>query len=162
MPITAIGEKNPASAGEEENIMNTPTETPNTTPTRSRRPGFWLRAIEYRKHALAHEYRKGLGATARAGISDEDYATTMATLEAMARNLGWTEDDDADFGPRGGRRGFGPGFGPAFGPGFGPGFGPHRGHRGHGHGRSKAAKNGAADSTAENSPEASRSTEPQA
>lgn len=137
--------------------MKTPIDTPENT-TRSRRPGFWLRAIEHRKHALAHEYRKGLGATAREGISDEDYATTMATLERMARNLGWSDDDEAEFGPRGGRRGFGPGFGPA----FGPGFGPHRGHRGHGHGRSKAAKNGASDSTAENSTEASRSTDPQA
>ena len=30
------------------------------------------------------------------GISDEDYATTMATLEAMARNLGWTDTNDAN------------------------------------------------------------------
>lgn len=74
-------------------------KTPNETPTR--RPGFWLRAIEHRKHALAHEYRKGLGETAREGISDEDYATTMATLETMARNLGWDENQ-AQF-----ERGFG-------------------------------------------------------
>ena len=66
--------------------MNTPNET------HPRRPGFWLRAIEQRKHALAHEYRKGLGDAAREGISDEDYATTMATLERMARNLGWDEE----------------------------------------------------------------------
>ena len=144
-----FGEKNPASAGEEEIIMKTPIDTPENT-TRSRRPGFWLRAIEHRKHALAHEYRKGLGASAREGISDEDYATTMATLERMARNLGWSDDDEAEFGPRGGRRGFGPGFGRP----FGPGFGPHRGHRGHGRGHDRP--------TAENSPEASRSTDPQA
>lgn len=126
--------------------MNSTTEN-TENPTRPRRPGFWLRAIEQRKHVLAHEYRKGLGATARAGISDEDYATTMATLEAMARNLGWTEDDEQGFGPRfDGRRGFGRP--------FGPGFGPHRGHRGHGRGHDRP--------TPENSPESSRSTEPQA
>ena len=132
--------------------MNTPTEDTENT-TRPRRPGFWLRAIELRKHALAHEYRSGLGDKAREGISDEDYATTMATLETMARNLGWTEDESQEFGPRfGGRRGFGPGFGPQFGPGFGPGFGPYRGRRGHGHGRPERP-------TPENSPESSRSTE---
>lgn len=31
-------------------------------------------------------------AEARTGITDADYATTLATLEAMARNLGWSED----------------------------------------------------------------------
>lgn len=30
--------------------------------------------------------------TAGTGITDADYATTLATLEAMARNLGWSED----------------------------------------------------------------------
>ena len=106
--------------------MNTPTET--TAP----RPSHWLRAIEFRKHQLGREYRDTLNDKAREGISDEDYATTMATLEKMALNLGWSEDDD--FGPRG--RGFGPGFGRGpkrgFGRGFGPGFGPGHGH-GHGH-----------------------------
>ncbi len=57
----------------------------------TRRSSFWLRAIELRKHKLTREYRKGLGDTAREGISDEDYATTVATLERMARNLGWDE-----------------------------------------------------------------------
>lgn len=142
--------------------MKTPTENTNDTTTHPRRPGFWLRAIEHRKHALAHEYRKGLGVTAREGISDEDYATTMATLETMARNLGWSDDDEAEFGPRGGRRGFGPQFGPGFGRGFGPGFGPHRGHRGHGHGRPERTDDRASDPISENSPESSRSTEPQA
>ena len=65
-----------------------------TTPreTRTPRPAFWLRAIEHRKHELTREYRHTLGDTSREGISDEDYATTMATLEKMARNLGWSED----------------------------------------------------------------------
>lgn len=138
--------------------MNTPTENTTDTTTRSRRPGFWLRAIEHRTHALAHEYRTGLGATAREGISDEDYATTMATLETMARNLGWSEEDEQGVGPRfGGRRGFRPGFGPGFGPQFGPGFAPHRGH-GRGHGRPESR----AGDTAENSPESSRSAQTEA
>ncbi len=97
----------------------------NTTPTR---PGFWLRAIEYRKHELAreqrHAFRETLADTARTDISDEDYATTMATLEKMARNLGWTDDQELPgrgFGPRFGRRhGHGPGP-------FGHGFGHPRG-----------------------------------
>ncbi len=127
--------------------MNTPTEDTENT-TRPRRPGFWLRAIEHRKRALAHEYRSGLGDKAREGISDEDYATTMATLETMARNLGWTEDDDEGFGPRFGGR-------PGFGRQFGPGFGPYRGHRGHGHGRPERP-------TPENSPESSRSADTEA
>ena len=73
-------------------------------------------------------------------ISDEDYATTMATLEKMALNLGWSEDDD--FGPRG--RGFGPGFGRGpkrgFGRGFGPGFGHGHGHHDHPHHRPENAQ----------------------
>jgi len=93
--------------------MTTPTET------RQPRPNFWLRAIEHRKHALTREYRRTLGDTAREGISDEDYATTMATLEKMARNLGWSEgqQDERPFGP---------------GRGFGRGHGHSRGF-GHGH-----------------------------
>jgi hypothetical protein len=97
--------------------MNTPDTTQN------RRPSHWLRAIEFRKHQLGREYRATLGDKAREGISDEDYATTMATLEKMAVNLGWDESQFAE-----GQRGFGPGFSPRFGPG---GFG-HRGHRGYG------------------------------
>lgn len=107
--------------------MNTPNETTENT-TKTRRPGFWLRAIEHRKHRLTREYRATLGDTAREGISDEDYATTMATLEKMARNLGW---DETEFEGHE-RHGFGPGRGRDFGPRMGRGhFG--RGHR-HGHG----------------------------
>jgi hypothetical protein len=72
-------------------------------------------------------------------VSPEDYATTMASLEAIARELGWEEGQrmprrgfgrGRDFGP-----GFRPGFGPGFGPAFGPGFGPHcRPHGSHEHG----------------------------
>ncbi len=85
--------------------------TPNDT-KRTARPNFWLRAIEFRKDQMAREYRKSLGDTAREGISDEDYATTMATLEKMARNLGWDESQRDQM--RHGR-----------------GFGPRRGHHGH-------------------------------
>ena len=97
-------------------------KTPNDTTTKTPRPAFWLRAIEHRKHELTREYRKGLGATAREGISDADYATTMATLEKMARNLG---RDESQLGERGfGERPFGPrGFG------HGPARGFGRGHR---------------------------------
>lgn len=96
--------------------MTTPNDTKNP------RPAFWLRAIEHRKHELTREYRKTLGDTAREGISDEDYATTMATLEKMARNLGWDESQRSErpFGP--GRR-FNDGRGHRH-PGMMRGFGP--------------------------------------
>ena len=99
--------------------MNTPNETQRTT-----RPNFWLRAIEHRKHELSREYRRTLGDSARDGVSDEDYATTMATLEKMARNLGWS-DDQRPFGRGSGHRH------PSRFDGFGErGFGPrHPGHR---------------------------------
>ena len=87
-------------------------------------PGRWMRAAAWRKRTLAHEYYRGLDATAREGISDEDYATTMATLETMARNLGWDESQGM------------PGRGPGgwHGRGHGHGHGHHRGHgRRHGH-----------------------------
>lgn len=93
-------------------------------------------------------------------VPPEDFATTLASLEAIARELGWDEaaprhEHGGFFGPRadrgrgfGFRPGFGPGFpgGPGFGPGFpgGPGFDPRRawawgrdeedGCRGHGDG----------------------------
>jgi hypothetical protein len=41
--------------------------------------------------------------TAGTGITDADYATTLATLEVMARNLGWSEDSPR---PHRRRRGF--------------------------------------------------------
>lgn len=111
--------------------MNTPTETTETNHERPLRPGHWLRAMEYRKHALTREYRASLGEKARDGVSDEDYATTMATLEKMARNLGW-DDSQAD------ERGH---FGPRFGLRYGRGMGrPHFGHRGFGPGRPEGTK----------------------
>jgi len=97
---------------------------------------------------------EGIRAKVTDAVPAEDLATTVATLERLARAFGWDEETPLprgrgrrDFGPRGlGRGGFGPrGFGRGFGPhGFGrPGFGPqdfdHEGHsapehggRGHG------------------------------
>ena len=88
-------------------------------------PGRWMRAAAWRKRALAHEYYRGLDATAREGISDEDYATTMATLETMARNLGWDESQGM----------------PGRGPGAWRGHGPHRGY-GYGYGRGGCGQHG--------------------
>lgn len=98
----------------------------NTNETQPARPTHWLRAIEFRKHQLGREYRETLSDKAREGVSDEDYATTMATLEKMARNLGWDESQRPDFG-----RGFGPGRGFGHGhrhPGMMRGFGPRGSH----------------------------------
>lgn len=76
------------------------------------------------------EAATGIREKVAGAVSDEDIATTMATLEAVARELGWDPDERM---PRGfGRRSFGPrhGFGPR--PGFGPrggrGFDAERGH----------------------------------
>ena len=127
--------------------MNTPNETPEQNssapkgkrPDRTQRAAFWLRTIELRKHKLTREYRKSLRDTAREGISDEEYAAMLGTLEKMARNLGWDESqkDERPFG-----RGFGFGRGhrhPATMHGFGPGhdFDHDRGHGDgeHGHER---------------------------
>jgi len=105
----------------------------NTDNNKTQRPGYWLRAIEFRKHQLGREqrraFRDSLADKARADISDEDYATTMATLEKMARNLGWDEEQEM---PRGGHGPFGRGHGPRGfgGHGFGSGFGG-RGHHDH-------------------------------
>lgn len=81
----------------------------------------------------------------RAKVSDavpaEDLATTLATLEQLARAFGWDENTPLprgrgrDRGHRHGRRVFGPGprgFRRGFGRGFGPGFGPRDAHAEHG------------------------------
>jgi hypothetical protein len=141
--------------------MNTPNETPEhhsndqadatgdrkqskgKRPDRTQRAAFWLRTIELRKQKLTREYRKSLRDVAREGISDEEYAAMLGTLEKMARNLGWDESqkDERPFG-----RGFGRGFArgprhPAMLHGFGHGHGHgdhhehgHDGEHGHGHG----------------------------
>jgi hypothetical protein len=55
-------------------------------------PGYSLTeagvtAMDGLGHAV-EELRNGMSE----GIADEDYATTLAVLERMARNLGWSED----------------------------------------------------------------------
>jgi hypothetical protein len=106
----------------------------------------------------------GIRAEVAGAVTPDAFATTVASLEAIARELGWDESEPGDgfgrrhghgFGPGFGHRhgfgpgrGFGPGFGPGFGhgrgfgpgrgfdPGFGPGFAPGRGFGpGRGHGR---------------------------
>lgn len=101
--------------------MNTPNDT------KAPRVAFWLRAMEVRKHRLTHDYRKSLKDEATKGISDEDLATTERTLERMARNLGWDENQsDEHFGHG---HGFGHGFGR--GGGFGSGRDLRRAFRRH-------------------------------
>ena len=78
-------------------------------------------------------------------VSPEDYATMTASLEAIARELGWDENEQMPRFGRHGRhgfepgfrrgRGFGPGLRPGFGPEFGGEFGPGFGPRGHHHGK---------------------------
>ncbi|WP_029264467.1 MULTISPECIES: hypothetical protein [unclassified Microbacterium] len=94
----------------------------------------------------------GIRAKVSSAVSDEEMATTLASLEKIARAFGWDEETPL---PRGRRHGFGGprhgrGFPRGFGRPFGRGFGPdadaehgcrhgeagagHRGHgRGHGH-----------------------------
>lgn len=84
----------------------------------------------------------GIRAKVTDAVSPEDLATTLASLEQIARAFGWDEETPLPRG-RGHRHGFGPrGFGHGFGPdrGFGPGhefghgFGPGRSFgRRHGH-----------------------------
>ncbi len=71
----------------------------------------------------------GIRTRVAGAVSDDDFATTMASLEAIARELGWSEElrmPRRGHGGRG-RRGFGPGSGFGPGHGFGPGFGHHFG-----------------------------------
>lgn len=93
----------------------------------------------------------GIRAKVSDAVSEEEMATTLASLEKIARAFGWDEETPLPrkrrhgFGGRAFGRGFpgrfgrpfgrglGPGFGPGhgFGPGFGPGhgFGPDADHR---------------------------------
>jgi len=94
--------------------------------------GTWSLTDEGRAaQAELGEIVDGIRSRVADAVSPEDYATTMASLEAIARELGWEE------GQRMPRRGFGRGrdFGPGFRPGFGPAFGPHcHPHGAHDHG----------------------------
>jgi hypothetical protein len=46
-------------------------------------------------HDDAEARVKQVRASVAEGISDEDYRTTLATLEKMARNLGWSDVDES-------------------------------------------------------------------
>lgn len=94
--------------------------------------GGWQLTDEGRaaKDRLA-EIVEGVRTKVSGAVSPEDWATLTASLEAIARELGWDESEGMPRSPRGfgRRRGFarGHGFGPGFGPGrFGHGF--HHGH----------------------------------
>ncbi|WP_136042372.1 MULTISPECIES: MarR family winged helix-turn-helix transcriptional regulator [unclassified Microbacterium] len=72
----------------------------------------------------------GIRAKVSSAVSDEEMATTLASLEKIARAFGWDEETPL---PRGRRHGFG---GPRHGRGFPRGFGRGFGHGfGHGDGR---------------------------
>ncbi|SDQ65122.1 MarR family winged helix-turn-helix transcriptional regulator [Microbacterium sp. cf332] len=102
--------------------------------------GRWVATEDGRRerdriHGLVSEVR----GRASGAVSDADFATTVASLEKIARALGWDENAPRACGPRG-RHGFGPGrgFGHRFGgfggfrAGFGPEHGAHRGEHPHG------------------------------
>ncbi|MFE5410725.1 hypothetical protein [Microbacterium sp. NPDC056569] len=70
----------------------------------------------------------GLRARVVSAVGDDAaYTALTGSLEAIARELGWDENQAGRSGGVG-RPGFGPGFRPGFGPGFG-GFGPGFGGR---------------------------------
>ncbi|PRB10091.1 hypothetical protein [Microbacterium sp. MYb62] len=119
------------------------------------------RAAKERLGAIVDEIR----AKVSGAVSDEEMATTLASLEKIARAFGWDEETPLPrgrrhgFGGHGRGRGFPRGFGHPFGRGFGHGhgarfehdedhgfahgrghgFGPdgHSGHRGQGHDRGR-------------------------
>ena len=71
----------------------------------------------------------GIRGKVSSAVSDEEMATTLASLEKIARAFGWDEETPL---PRGRRHGFGGprhgrGFPRGFGRPFGRGFGPERG-----------------------------------
>ena len=86
---------------------------------------------------------EGIRSRVAGAVTPDDFATTLASLEAIARELGWDENarmPRAGFG-RGFRPGFGfdPGFRPGWGFGPGSGFGPRHFGGEHGHGRRATA-----------------------
>lgn len=95
------------------------------------RDGAWIITDDGRRERdRIHALVSGVRDRVRSTVTEEDYATTVASLEAIARGLGWDETSPRRFGPRG-RHGFGHGFGR--GHGCGPRFGehPHRGDHAH-------------------------------
>ena len=75
------------------------------------RDGAWTITEEGRRERdRIHGLVTGVRNRVRGAVSDDDYATTVASLEAIARELGWDESGPRRFGPRG-HRGFGHRFG---------------------------------------------------
>lgn len=82
--------------------------------------GTWTITEEGRAaQARLGELVEGIRSRVAGAVSPEDFATTLASLEAIARELGW--DENAPKVRRGFRSGFGPGFGPWRGRGGLPG-----------------------------------------
>ena len=112
------------------NVLDGAIEAPGLA-TRIQRGGKRLRALEDRgwitatggswtltdqgRAAKTHlsEAADAVRAKVAGAVSPEDFATTLATLEAISRGLGWDENERMPRGHRHGfgRRGFGPGFG---------------------------------------------------
>ncbi|MBT2517294.1 hypothetical protein J7E29_07615 [Streptomyces sp. ISL-90] len=110
-------------------------------------PGSWslTEAGEAALQSL-HGRVSSLRATVAEAVSSEDFATTMSSLEAIARKLGWSEDERM---PRKRRRWFGHGRPGERGHGFGHRHDGehehrvgHRGERGHGFDRSHDGERG--------------------
>ncbi len=106
--------------------------------------GGWELTDEGRAaQARLSELVQGVRAKVAGAVSPEDFATLTASLEAIARELGWDENERMPRGSRFGRgrgprgEGFVPGF-RGFGPRFGPGFGPRRFGHGFGSGAYEA------------------------
>ncbi|RXZ49492.1 hypothetical protein ESP57_11335 [Agromyces fucosus] len=105
-------------------------------------PGAWrLTEAGETARASLQERVATLRAKVAGAVSPEDFATTMASLEAIAGELGWV---DGERMPRGHRRGFGRRHG---GEGFGrrqhgEGFGRRHGGEGHRHGEGHDAGHG--------------------
>ncbi|MFB6611096.1 MarR family winged helix-turn-helix transcriptional regulator [Agromyces sp. NPDC056379] len=107
-------------------------------------PGAWrLTEAGETARASLQERVATLRAKVAGAVSPEDFATTMASLEAIAGELGWVEGERMPrrHGRGFGRRQHGEGFGRRHGEGFGPRDGDWhgRGHRdwpGRGHGES--------------------------
>lgn len=112
-------------------------------------PGAWrLTEAGEAARASLHERVATLRAKVAGAVSPEDFATTMASLEAIAGELGWAEGErmprrhGRGFGRRHGREGFGrrqhgQGFGRRHdgeGHRHGEGHGADHGRCGHGHG----------------------------
>ena len=88
--------------------------------------GSWIltdegRAAKERLGAIVDGMRSRVGGA----VSPEDFATTVASLEAIARELGWDENERMPW------TGFGRGSGRGFGRGFGPGLPAGLRHRAH-------------------------------